>query len=372
MDTFFRKYQNWIGFFLIVLGLYFITRYALPWFWPIFEGFLVISLPFILSMFLAMIFDPIVTFLERRFRINRLWGTALTMTVILGGLVLVLALITIRLIFEIGQLAKSLPQYRDQITDYLHNLTLKAMEYYEQGAGWYQTLPLDVQQSILENIKAIAESLERFLRLFINWSLNFIQHLPGGLTSFIFITIVILIATFFLTKDSRLIRDFWLRTAPKPFATNFLRVFTDVFNAFGRYIKAMFILINLTMVQSIIGLYIIGAEYALLMGLFIGFMDLIPVMGPSAVFLPWIIWSYFAGQPIFALKLLILYIVIISIRQVMETKVVSDSLGMHPLVTLVSMYVGLKLIGFLGLILGPILVIAIQSVVKSGVIKIKL
>ncbi|RYD06576.1 hypothetical protein N752_02600 [Desulforamulus aquiferis] len=83
---------------------------------------------------------------------------------------------------------------------------------------------------------------------------------------------------------------------PAPFGERSLHVLKAVFGAFLGYIRAQGILVSISTFISILGLYIIGAEYALTMGLLIGFFDIIPVLGPSTVILPWVIWSLVSGS----------------------------------------------------------------------------
>jgi predicted PurR-regulated permease PerM len=122
------------------------------------------------------------------------------------------------------------------------------------------------------------------------------------------------------------------------------------------------------MIISIAGLYLSGAQYALTVGLLVSFFDLIPVLGPATVYLPWIIWSFVSGSTAFGVKLTVLYLTVLVVRQVMETKIVSANLGLHPLATLVAMYAGLKTIGIPGLVLGPIVMIAAMAVFKAGIL----
>ncbi|MDW7676016.1 MAG: AI-2E family transporter, partial [Bacillota bacterium] len=86
-----------------------------------------------------------------------------------------------------------------------------------------------------------------------------------------------------------------------------------------------------------------------------------PIIGPGLVFIPWALILLLLGNTGFALALLFLYGMIILVRSLLEPKVVADNIGLHPLTTLISIYVGLKALGVLGIILGPIIVIIIKA-----------
>ena len=155
---------------------------------------------------------------------------------------------------------------------------------------------------------------------------------------------------------------------PSPWDEKVAQVLRDIVAGFINFAKAQLMLMTITVIISVSGLYIIGSEYALTIGLLAGFLDLLPIVGPALIYLPWIVWSFTSGDATFAVKLIILYCVLAGVRQTLEAKVVSVNLGLNPLATLIAMYAGLKLIGVIGLLLGPILLIAIKAVQKSGVL----
>ncbi|KUK81852.1 MAG: putative permease, partial [Pelotomaculum thermopropionicum] len=142
-------------------------------------------------------------------------------------------------------------------------------------------------------------------------------------------------------------------------------VIREIGVAFVGYLKAQSILIFISTVISVVGLYLAGAEYALTMGLIMGFFDLIPVLGPATIYIPWAIWSFITGATGFGIKITILYVIVLLSRQFLEAKIVAANLGLHPLATLIAMYAGLKTMGLIGLILGPILLIAVQAIIKA-------
>ena len=128
----------------------------------------------------------------------------------------------------------------------------------------------------------------------------------------------------------------------------------------------------------LIGLFIfkfcgLNVEYPLLAALGIGFVDALPILGSGTVMIPWAIISAINGDINLAIALIILYIVIIVVRQFMEPRIVSNEIGIHPIFTLIAMYTGFKIIGVLGLLVGPIILIIVKSVygtmIDKGVVK---
>ncbi|HEY2495103.1 MAG TPA: AI-2E family transporter, partial [Paenibacillus sp.] len=121
------------------------------------------------------------------------------------------------------------------------------------------------------------------------------------------------------------------------------------------------ILISITAVIVMIGLLILQVPSAFTIGLMIGLVDLLPYLGVGIVLVPWAIYTLLIGDMVLGVGLSILYLVILIVRQIMEPKVLASSVGLDPLATLIGMFVGLKLFGVLGLLIGPVSLIIIDA-----------
>lgn len=365
------KYRKWLTFFAFSLGFYWLGRYIIPFFWPYFVLTAGLMLPFGLAVFLSIFLEPLVGFFVRRLRFNRGLAVLLSLVSLFGGLALILSLVVGRLVFELIRLTKQLPNFRLELTQAVDVMLKKSSSLWQETNLFVQGLNPQIQLQISNNLKLAASSLERGASDILQSFLGTLQSVPSGITTFITIFLITLLATFFISKDRHSVVEFWMRLIPPPYGRKFLNIAVEVSGAFAKYLRAQAILLSMTSIVTIVGLTLIGTDYALTAGLLVGFLDLIPVLGTGTVFVPWAVWSYFAGDGVFAVKLIILYVLVVLLRQLFETKVVADSLGLHPLATLIAMYLGLRLLGFSGLFIGPILVIAVQAVVKAGVIKIK-
>ncbi len=342
-----------------------------PFFWPYLTTGANIMLPFGIAVFVSILLEPIVKFFARVLHISRGAATGLAMLTFFGGGAAVFFLIIGRLIYELIRLSRLLPAYKDDIVGTLDYLVNQGYIYWHQTNILVQGLDPELQKQISDNLKAIVASLETGTSQLLQSLLGSAQYIPSGVITFFTVVLITLLATYFISKDRQEVIDFWMRIIPPPYGRKFINIVVEVSAAFAKYLRAQIILLSITMLVSIIGLTMIGADYALTLGLLVGFMDIIPVLGPGSIYVPWIIGAYIAGNSLLALKLVLLYALVVILRQVLETKVVADSLGLHPLATIISMYVGLNIIGFSGLFLGPIIVIAIKAIVKAGVIKIK-
>lgn len=116
-----------------------------------------------------------------------------------------------------------------------------------------------------------------------------------------------------------------------------------------------------------------NVEYPLLMALFIAFADALPIVGSGTVLLPWAVICAFNGDINLATSLAILYVIITIVRQLLEPKVVSNQIGIHPIFTLIAMYTGYKAMGIIGMLIGPIIVIILkpifETLIDKGIVK---
>lgn len=346
---------------LTLLAIYAAARYMVPQVFSWLKYILVILVPFIIAMVMSILLEPLVALVQQYTKLSRSLAVIVAMLLALGGLGFLITLIVIHLVAELTDLSTALPSYISSIENYLENIIAR-------GQLFYLTLPEQVTSQLeqvlnLERLlSTLGETLQDWARSLANALLTFIAGLPGALI----IIMISIVATYFISRDRGEMVKLWVRILPDPWGERSLGVSQQVAQAFLAYIKAQLILVLITSVISIIGLSIIGTNYAVTLGLIVGFFDLIPVLGPGAVYIPWAMWAFIAGTPGLGFKLLGLYVIVMVIRALLEAKVVATNLGLHPLAVLVAMYVGLKTIGVLGLVLGPIVVITIQAAVKAG------
>ncbi len=342
-----------------------------PWIYSVvgLAGFLVVSwavitygLPLVMPFFLALLVgefvNPIVNLLAKKAKIPR----TLSVSIILLLLVAVIAvLLTVGIgyvVDEIEKLIANLP--------YLYAVGLDlASKFAEQFRHFHEGLPLTIQEQISENLTQLQSDLSSYLTKVADL-LGVVTTLPAVLLN----TLIAVIATFFIARDRDQINAFLLSLFPKEWRPGLRQVKNQVWTSAIGWGKAQLMLILLTMVESIVGLSIIGSNYAVLVGLLVGLADVMPILGPGAVFLPWAIYSFVFGSKVFGIKLLVLYGIITGVRQMLESKLVGDQIGLHPLAVLLSIYLGITFFGALGVIFGPLLAILLKAMITSGLLPI--
>ena len=338
-----------------LLAIYLAFKYVLPEAFAWLKFLLVILFPFLLAAMFSVFMEPLVVLLGRWNRFSRAVTVPVAMLLFFGGIGFILTLLISRLITELTNLSMALPQKLVQLEQIID-------VWFKKGVLFYGTLPKTVTDNLRDTLYNISVTLQEWTTDLVGILLHVVSGVPGA----ILIVIVSLIATYFFSKDREKISALWVKIVPAPWGENSIEVIRQVAGAFQAYVRAQVILIAISTLISIAGLRLIGIEYALTIGLIIGFLDMVPVLGPGTIYVPWAIYAFVTSDIVLGLQLLILYLVVMVLRAVMEAKVVAVNLGLHPLAVLVAMYIGLKTIGVLGLVLGPILVIAIQAAIKAG------
>lgn len=197
--------------------------------------------------------------------------------------------------------------------------------------------------------------------------LTFVKNRLLSLPDFATMLVISLLAAFFISKDFYLWRNRFRRLLPGGINSRVDRIMLDLKSALVGFIKAQLTLISITAAIVIIGLLIMRVEYAVTIGLLTGLVDLLPYLGTGTVFIPWIIYAFFKGQYGLVIGLSILYGIVVILRQIIEPKIVAENVGLDPLLTLVALFIGLNLFGFLGLIIGPVSLVVINALIKANV-----
>ena len=131
---------------------------------------------------------------------------------------------------------------------------------------------------------------------------------------------------------------------------------------FGRYMRANLIILIMTTVELTVGFLIIGVRYALLIAVVTALIDILPVFGSGAVLIPYAVISFVRGDFALGIKLVVLYAVVSFVRQISEPRIMGKSLGVHPLLSLMAVYIGYRFFGVIGMVFMPLLIVMIKNI----------
>lgn len=351
---------DWQGFasllfclIIALLALYFIAKYAL-----------VIFLPFIIAWGLALITNPIACRLSERLKIKKKICSAVLTSLLLALAFTLVFLAIDRLVLEAqrllswlaedsGKLGESIASVFDRITS-IGNRKIPLIE---------NLMKIDQFKEVWDNIdKIISSAISEMVSMLTRGIPGAVVSTISKLPSFFFFLAVTIISSFYFSLDFNQINSAVISVLPPKWQEKLPHIKKRMGNTAIKYIRAYVLLLFLTFSELFVGFLIIGIPYPLLIALLVAIVDIFPFLGVGCVLIPWGIISILVSKDLYTgLGLIILYIIITVIRQITEPKVVGGSLGLHPLVTIISMYVGFKIFGILGIIAGPIVALAIRS-----------
>lgn len=205
-----------------------------------------------------------------------------------------------------------------------------------------QTVDEGVSQIVGGFLGSITSSIPAF-------AMNIIKHTPR-----FFITLLVtLLSCFYFATDYEKFKEALLSPLSNSSRAKIKRWGSLACKALKRYAKAYLLIMLITFIEVFIGLMILGKRYAFLLALVVAIVDILPVFGAGTVLIPWAVFCFLTGDVRMGLGLLILYGVVTIVRQIAEPKIVGDSFGVHPLLTLIAMFAGFSLFGITGMLLSP-------------------
>jgi sporulation integral membrane protein YtvI len=342
---------------LILLAAYLVTAYLLPVMGGVLAYLPSLLLPFVIALIMAVIIEPAVIWLQRKTKMKRGWAVALSLLLFVGGFFYIVSWLISRIIKDLVKLVPTLVSYSDGITEsFLTAVSDLRLFFLELN------LPPEVQEALHNSLQQSIKTLSSMVSSSIDLLTATVSLLPG-LFAFIMIAAI---ATYLISSDRYLIKEFLYRFLSLNTQSKTTKIFNQLVKILLGFLRAYLILISITAVLTMILLQILGVDYVLTIGMIVGFLDMLPILGPGLLFVPWIFIEFMLGHTKLGIGLLTIYLFISLVRQFTEPKIIGENIGLHPLITLMALYFGLKLWGGVGLLLGPIIVVIIVACYRAG------
>lgn len=320
-------------------------------------------IPFLIAYVISIIIDPLIKWLNKKTSLSRKICSIIVLITIFSIVISLIAWGSIRLISETTNLLSGLNSYLEKGVKFIKDLTSKInienFNFSEEVLKIFQTTTSDYLNTITS-----------YLSDLLNKIINYITAIPN-----MFVNIIItILATYFITSDKFYILDRMEHHLSKKMVGKIITHAQAITSSLGGYLKAEIMLSLITFIVVLTGLnifYLLGmeVEYPILMALFIGFVDLLPILGAGSIMVPWSIILMLNNRYSLAFSVLGLFIFTVLIKQLLEPKLVSKHISIHPIFTLISMYTGFKIMGIIGLIVGPIILIIIKNIFSESLDK---
>lgn len=327
----------------------------------------VFYMPFLIAFIISLIVEPAIRCIMKKTKLTRRWSSIIIFIIvsiiILGSIIWGI----VSLISEASNLLQDLNKYIEKAYILFQSLIIK----FDFGKIH---LPNEIISILQDSTGGLINTVSNWLRNALTGLLNMITSIPTIAIYFI----ITIMALYLICVDKVYILDQLEHHLPKKWVVKLGIHIKDLSKTLGGYLKAEATLILVSFIISLIGLYILkfahfNIEFPLLMALFIGFVDALPILGSGTVMIPWAVISGLNGDLKLGIALVILFAIMSMVRQFIEPKLVSKKIGTHPIFTLIAMYTGFKFVGVMGLLIGPIILIIIKNVfanlIDEGVVK---
>ena len=318
--------------------------------------------PFVAAWVAAALLNPLVRWFQRKVGWSRQVLTLLLLLLLLCLIGAGLAL----LVYAAGGAPVFLAQNRGGLLAPARGALGRLEELF---ARMWTLVPPQLTQLVQSSGDGMMEWLEETASVLIQELADYTTNKAMGLPSFVVALVIFIMATFFLTADYPYLRTRAIQNMDEGLLRFLSQVKVTALGAFGGYLKAELLLSVGVFFILLAGFFITRQPYGLLLALVLAIMDFIPIIGAGTVMVPWAVIALITQDYPTAIEMMSIWGVIALFRRVMEPKFVGDQTGLSPILSLVSIYVGMKLAGVLGMILGPIVLLVLLNLAGMGMFR---
>ncbi len=277
---------------------------------------------------------------------------------------LILVLVGVKAVDEIGSFIRSIPTiYKDIILPFLEQISQKVEEIAMQLD---ERIAMEVEATLNEFLASLGKYISDFSLAVV----SFVSDGILGIPAFLIRMIITVVSTFFMAVDFDKITGILKKLIGDKKYGVIIQSANHTKLVILAYLKSYTLLFCLTFIELSIGFWILKIPYPFWIALGIAVFDILPILGTGGVLIPWSLVCLFIGNIRMGVCIFVLYIIITAIRNTLEPKIVGKQIGLHPLITLIAMFVGMNLLGIVGMILFPVSLVIIVSMAKAGAIKL--
>ena len=316
-------------------------------------------MPFVIGWILSVIAGPLVTFLEKKLKIMKRLGSAITIILVLALCIGLIYLIISQIWEEISVLIRNFPSM-------YHDLERGLNQIGTQGNTLFERFPEQIQNSwatLMNNLDDTASSLiGRIGEPTIEVAGNVAKRIPSVLIG----TIVAFVSAYFFIADKENLGEWVKKVVPKSITSRLLLVGENLKYAMGGYFKAQFKIMGVVFAILLVGFTLMQIRFSILLAIAIAFLDFLPFFGTGTALIPWAIYKFLVGDYKMVAALVILYGVTQLVRQLIQPKLVGDSMGLNPLYTLFLLYLGYRVGSVLGMIFAVPIGLILLNLYQAG------
>lgn len=345
-----RKFLIDFAFFCVIIAIAYVA----------FKFLSVYLLPFVIGIFVSFIVQKPVKFISKKTKIPKNTTTVILVVFSYLAILGIIVLLGFGLYSWLNGLVKLIPTLKEPLFGAI-----------ETVSNFLSDLLKNIPESLIANINNIPGKAIDGITGFVTGKLPaFALKIAEAAPSIIISIIVTIVASCYIAKDYYIVLSFMKKHTPEhvwDIVLEIKNLFTKtIFKLFKGYVLLMLI----TFVEISVGLALIGQSNFIILGAVICIIDILPVLGTGTVLIPWALILLLTGNVVKAVFMLLLYVIITIVRNFLEPKIIGEQVGLHPIVTLIAIFIGYKLIGFSGIFIFPITLIILHDLYKNGKIKL--
>jgi len=325
----------------------------------VFPRFIVFFLPLVIGWFIAVLANPLVRFFEKRFNIVRKHSSALVIILAIGVVVLLLYVIIARLGKEVAGFVYSFPELYETLEAEFRQMATGLNGITGRLPAGFQSV---LNSFVLEVDNHMGALIEQISEPTVSAAGEFARRIPSFFMELIFMVL----SAYFFVSDRERIMKFFRENTPAPILNTARMVIDTIKKAVGGYFIAQFKIMGVVFTILLVGFLILRVRYAVLLAFIFSLLDFLPFLGTAITLVPWAVYKLLVHEYVYAVGLLIIYAVSQLVRQMIQPKVVGDTVGMSPVATLIYIYIGYKVSGVLGMLVAVPIGVLLTNLYKMG------
>lgn len=316
-------------------------------------------MPFVIGWLLAMLANPLVKFMEKRLRLLRKHSSVLIVILALALVIGMIYLLVSSLVMGVSRIMEDLPEIYDSVRLELD----QAFRNLEHLIGRLPQETRDMIYGFQESLGEYTSTLvQKVAYPTVTVAGNMAKRIPAALVS----TVVTILSSYFFIVERNRILAFFKKITPES-VTRYYELFRqDVKHLIGGYFLAQFRIMFIVAGILLAGFLVLGVKYSYILAILIAILDFLPLFGTGTALIPWALIKLLSGEYAFAAGMALLYVLTQVVRQIIQPKIVGDSMGLPPLWTLLFLYLGFKISGISGMILAVPIGMVILNLYKYG------
>lgn len=347
-----RKYSKALVNLTIALVILLAVVFLLP-------KVIIFFMPFVVGWLIALIAGPLVRFFEEKIKLKRKIGSAFVIISVIALVVLLLYMVSCWLIEQVAGLIGTLPVMWSGIASDLDGIGQKF-------GVLFNKFPADVKAGFADAANSIGKSLGDFFGELSTPTIAAAGSFAKQLPSMFIGLIMALLSAYFFVAERNTISDWFRKHTPAAVQIQFRAMRRSLKKSVGGYLKAQLKIEVWMYLLLLIGLGLLKVNYFALIALVIAFMDFLPFFGTGTILIPWAVIRVLTGDYKMAIWLLVIWGVGQLARQLIQPKIVGDSIGVAPIPTLFLLYIGYKIGGIVGMIIAVPLGLLVYTMYQEG------